>query len=379
MLSLSISLLVALLSVSFNPMGNNIGDVIVYYKAFLNEDFIDTFLNLKFYRISVFQIMYKLDLSVKYYSFISIFLIFSLYSLYLYNFIGLFDLSINRKRNKLLFLTVIFSSIPFFVLSSFENTLAFIFISNGVIFGYKKKKLLCSIFFTLALISHSSSIIFVVIYILSYGIKRLNYSFVISSSLFLVSFLYVIAFSSPYVELPIIGYYTSRLGYYMTGPWSTYIGTLEYFLLLSALCKMVMLYLITKRKKAEKYDDFETFLFRMIGLYLVFCLLFIYSRTLNLRYIHIGFLIFSPYLYVCIMKGRLNSIINSIFSVFLLFSLFSLHNIYYVFGMQKNTSFAPDSFFFSSFENYLNSGFDLPSGRYILQSRKERVDSNNSQ
>lgn len=374
-LVLSISFIFSLMSISINPMGNNIGDVVVYYNAFINKDFIDTLLNLKIYRFLIFQLQYIFDLPVKVYSLISISLIYILYSIFYFNFLKVFSVYVKTFKDKVFFLLVLLSSIPFFIFSSFENTLSFVFFANGFLCYLNRKKLSCYALFLLSFLTHGSSVILAIIFILSTKVRNISLSLLFILSSIMLLFIYFFSFISAYVEIPFVGFYFLRLNYYLTGPWSSYIGLLEYFLFLIALFKMFILSVFIKDLKLRARNDSHIIILKFFFFYLTFCLLFISSRTLNLRYIYIGFLIILPYAFIYLQSNTRVLYRKVIIYSYFTLSIFSLHNIYYFYGIMKVSSFAPEKGVFSSVVDFVSSDFDLPEGRYIIQSRTERVES----
>lgn len=371
----SISFILSLMSISINPMGNNIGDVVVYYNAFINKDFIDTFLNFKIYRFLIFQLQYFFGFPVKFYSLISVFLIYSLYSVFYFNFLKVFSIDIRTFKEKMFFLFVLLSSIPFFIFSSFENTLSFVFFANGFLCYLNRKKISCCILFLISVLTHGSSIIFIIIFIISTKVRNISLSLLFILSSIMLLFIYFFSFISAYVEIPFLGFYFLRLNYYLTGPWSSYIGLLEYFLFLMALFKMFVLSLFIKDLKRQARNDRHIIILKFFFFYLSFCLLFISSRTLNLRYIYIGFLIIFPYAYIYLQNNKKVLYKKLIIYSYFFLSIFSLHNIYYFYGIMRVSSFAPEKGVFSSVVDFVSSDFDLPEGRYIIKSRTERVES----
>lgn len=376
LLVISVSMLCSLLSISINPNGNNIGDVVVYYRAFIDGDFLDTLINLKIYRYLVFHLQYLFGLPVKFYSFISIFLIFSLYSLFYRNFLKYFNCKILNIRDKLLFLIVLFSAIPLFVVSSFENTLSFVFFANGLVLSFQKNSRVYILWFIASVLTHSSSIIFILILFISKNLKNVNRTILYIVSCLLLVFIYNLVYFHKYINIPLLGFYLSRLNYYITGPWSVYVGNLEYFLLFFAFFKMYMILIFSEYVRKSHDKSQYKIVIDFLSMYFVFCILFVSSRTLNLRYIYIGFLLISPFIYLAgfSMNSRFKTKLIVIFYSFI--SIFSLHNLYYVKGLLDTSSFAPSNGVFSSIPDFINSEFDLPQGKYIFQSRTEKVESN---
>ncbi|MEZ9627870.1 hypothetical protein, partial [Aliivibrio fischeri] len=110
----SFSLLMALIASAINPNFNQIGDVVFYYNEYINGNYVDSLLNLKFARLAVFHTMVFFDLQPRFYTFISIFLL--CINLFYYGVIILsfYNEKIETSKKKIFFLLTAISSLPIY-------------------------------------------------------------------------------------------------------------------------------------------------------------------------------------------------------------------------------------------------------------------------
>ncbi|MCD9508915.1 hypothetical protein [Photobacterium phosphoreum] len=286
---LFISLFFSFLSLSINASG----DMVSYYMSFNSYVFIDFITSLKYFRGLFFEIIHYLDMDVKIYSFISLFLI----SFFLLKLIYLFyeSLQVNFNiRNKILFLCLFFSTFQLTYFFSYENFLGFVLFSygQGILF-LKEDKIKGWVFILISPFIHISLIIFVIYHIIFSILYERNVSFfkLIFISFFipiLLSFYYVLPDFNNLFLITI----RIKLESYLNGGWSKYLGLHDYLSLLYNCVKLTLTAIffryILRKNNGNIYIKWIVFIFPLL-------VLFLSNRTLAIRFVFSGFL---PCVYV---------------------------------------------------------------------------------
>lgn len=377
---LSLSLLLGLLASSIDPYFSNIGDVVVYYNEFANENLIDTIFSFKVYRYILFQFQYFFNIPVKFYTFLSIFLLYFTFNIYSKIILESLSLNMNLLKFKLLFIFSNIAAIPFFVFSSFENTLsfAFLFLSFSL---FLKQRYYISVFFIIsAVLTHLSSLLFLFMFFVTKLTKNLGRWFLVLVFSAFILFIFFLAKLEVFTGLSLLDAILSRYYKYINGPWSSYIGMLEKMILVLGFIKIFIMYyvfrcidsgVISTRFFNKKNN---VFIANLLLVYILFSFYFITARTFNLRYIYIGSSLLMPFIIYLIYTNSVKNLKPFLLFSYILVMFFSPSNVYYLYGLSlSNAKISPNYLIFSSWREIIGSEANLPRGKYIYESRTEKV------
>ncbi|CAH6800832.1 membrane hypothetical protein [Vibrio chagasii] len=262
------------------------GDVSRYWYLYTEGAFLEALSDLKLYRFIMFQVMDTLGLREGWYSFFSIFVAFLNFSIYFFNSI---DYEKYDYKLKLWFIFSFLTIIPFWIVASYEMSVAFSFLCLGLYFNSCNKKYLFFFSFVFSVFVHSASLLIILFYLLS----RPRFKQKIFTTLVLIfSIICFVAFIHFFKSgISVVDYLVSRFVNYLFGVWSNYKGLGEWLLIPYCLVKIYLLISLSKERKviSDRLD-------RFFLLYGVFALCLVFNRTLSFRYVYLSSFFFAPYL-----------------------------------------------------------------------------------
>lgn len=296
------------------------GDVSRYWYLYTEGAFLEALSDLKLYRFIMFQLMDVFGLREGWYSFFSIFVAFLNFSIYFFN-------SINYERYdyklKFWFIFSFLTIIPFWIVASYEMSVAFSFLCLGLYFKSYNRKGLFFLSFVFSVFVHSASLLIIGLYLLSRPRFKQKLFTTIVSILSMICFI-IVAYIFE-TGIPALDYLVSRFVNYIFGVWSNYQGLGEWLLIPYCLVKIYLLICLSKESEviSNRLD-------RFFLLYGVFALCLVFNRTLSFRYVYLSSFFFAPYLikYAWIGLDRLK--LNKYCGLFL-FLFLSLPEFRFVF------------------------------------------------
>ena len=290
------SVFIGLLSYSLDP--NYVyGDVTNYYAHYYSAEYESLLLAWKYYRFFSFYVINALDIPIQSYAFFSTSLIIYFFMTGMVNIFKFYEINLYKFRNRLIFLTIFLSTIPFYTIAGFENTLSlclFFYAISLRLLNENKKSL---IYMFLSVVVHSSTLFFVLMFFTSSLFKRMKTQAIIGISIVVV-LIVMSNFPSLNLGISFLNKIQQSFYFYMNGPYKYFIGTKEYLMLSISLCQIIIYILVLKEIENNRINRFYVLL---IPLLLYFC----GYRTMTLRFVFLGAILFVPiFIYVIFYSNK---------------------------------------------------------------------------
>ncbi|MCD9485055.1 hypothetical protein GLP25_17975 [Photobacterium phosphoreum] len=280
----------------------------------------------KYFRFVFLSTLKYFHLSPRLYSFLCIFLIYFLFVIYSIKWADCFKRSVRDRYSVFILFLLTISIIPISLLTSYENALAFVFLFVALYYNSIGNRIVSLLILALSISVHMSVVVFIPFILFRWHKKNNNtlflYSFLVVIVLCLISFGMVSLLPSSVAQL------YDRFIYYTTGPWAKYVNLYEFYFL---VCNFILVIIYSRLyfiyKKTANVYVLKIFIFMLPLLFFFLCF-----RTLSLRYITVGMLIYSP-LMLFYLLDKAKSIYKRVMIIFLIlfFSIpfnMNMKNIY---------------------------------------------------
>ncbi len=323
-------------------------DLARYYALFDEYSIEQAFSDLKIYRGIIFELLHRYDLKVEHYSLISMFLVLLLTQMSSIKIIYNLGYKIETLKEKLLYIFITISLIPVVTFLGYETSLAIGFFFYGSYLFTYKSKLFGSVFFVLAYLTHALSIYFIFLFFASAVFQKKGLVFYLSSVGgflgLLIAVNYKLSTGAEFIDKPLIKLYT-----YFNGAWSDFTTIHDKAIIPYILLKFVFILLFLNSVKKIKGLD-SHYLVKMMTISLPLVVVFMLSRTLSLRLIEFGFIIYLPLIYIFSLSLRTRKARLFIIT-FIVINIFSYHNMLYTRFFIKNMKLGNDFFLLMNHKN----------------------------
>jgi len=322
------SIFIGLLSYSLDP--NHVyGDLTNYYAHYYSSNYDRLLLSAKYYRYLSFCTIQLLGIPIQSYAFFSTFLIVYFFMTATVNTFNYYGVNLYKFKNKLIFITIFLSAIPFYTIAGFENTLSlclFFYAISLYILNKNKKSL---VFMFLSVFVHSSSFFFIFLFFISSLFKKMKFQVLIGTTI-----LIVLAIMSNIQGLnfgfQLLNKIQQSFYFYINGPYKYFIGTKEYLMLSISFCQILIYILVLKEIGNSRVNRFYVLL---IPLLFYFC----GYRTMALRFVFLGAILFVPLFTYAIFYSNKVWLRYFVF-VFMCFKILLPYNILTTIGLVKTVN-----------------------------------------
>ncbi|HHF3173472.1 MULTISPECIES: hypothetical protein [unclassified Vibrio] len=344
-------------------------DLARYYALFENYSILQSVIDFKVFRGIIYEILKFYGLKVEYYSLISVFLTFFLIQITSVYIIYNLGYKVESTKEKLLYISTLFCLLPIVMFLGYETFLAIAFFFFGAYLFTSKNRMLGGMSFFLACLTHIFTIYFIIVFFASILFKRKGILFYIGSLCAFVILLFAtnhrLSIGVKFIDKPLVKLYN-----YFNGPWSEFSTIHDKALIIYVLLKLIFIFIILMNvRKIEKLK--QHYLIKMMIISLPLIIIFMLSRTLSLRLVEFGFIIYLPIVYIFYLHFSTKKM-RIFILVFLFINILSYHNMLYSRFVFNYMNIGNGYFMVMNFSDIKNFKSNMASDKLIFDIKRNQ-------